>query len=120
VPTPSVVLVVEDNPAMRALIRSMVATPGATVHECASGESALALYERVHPDWVLMDIKMSGMDGIAATRAIRQADPQARVIIVTEYGDDRSRAAAMAAGATGFVLKQNLLDLPAMLGGRAG
>lgn len=113
--TSPVVLLVEDNAAMRALIRSLVDGIHPVVHECADGESAVDMYARVHPDWVLMDVKMGGMDGIAATRAIRQADPNARVIIVTEYGDDRSRAAAMAAGASGFVMKQNLLDLPGML-----
>jgi CheY-like chemotaxis protein len=114
-----VVLLVEDNPSMRALIRSLVEELNPVVHECATGESALELYDKVHPDWVLMDVKMGGMDGIAATRAIRKSDPAARVVIVTEYGDEMSRAAALAAGACGFVLKQNLLDLPAMLSGGA-
>jgi CheY-like chemotaxis protein len=108
-------MVVEDNSSMRALIRSLVEEISPIVHECMDGESAVDLYDRVHPDWVLMDVKMGGMDGIAATRAIRRAHPRARVIIVTEYGDERSREAAMAAGAYGFVLKQNLLELPAML-----
>ena len=102
---------------MRALIRSLVEEINPVVHECADGESALELYAKVRPDWVLMDVKMGGMDGIAATRAIRKSDPGARVVIVTEYGDDQSRAAAMAAGACGFVLKQDLLDLPALLAG---
>lgn len=110
-----VVLLVDDNPAMRALIRSLVEPGSSVVHECEDAESALALYDRLHPDWVLMDIKMGGMDGIAATRAIREADPRAQVIIVTEMGSEPFRRAAAAAGATGFLLKQNLLDLPGML-----
>lgn len=108
-------LVVEDNASMRALIRSLVSEAGSAVYECQDGETAIGLYDEIHPDWVLMDIRMGGMDGIAATRAIRRTNPDARVIIVTDHGDPQSRAAAMAAGAFGFVLKQNLLELPALL-----
>jgi CheY-like chemotaxis protein len=117
------VLLVEDNPSMRALIRSLVEELSPVVYECADGETALEMYPRVHPDWVLMDVRMAGMDGLAATRAIRRTDPQARIVIVTESGDERSRALAMDAGASGFVPKQNLLDLPALLtrgGGERG
>lgn len=110
-----VVLLVEDNPTMRTLIRSLVENVSSAVHECADGNAALDLYARVRPDWVLMDIQMSGMDGIAATRAIRQSDPRARVIIVTEHGQEQYRRAAEAAGACGFVLKENLRELPTLL-----
>lgn len=109
------VLVVEDNAAMRTLIRSLVARVAPTVHECEDGASAVDLYVRLRPDWVLMDINLGGMDGLAATRAIRQSDPAARVIIVTELDDEGYRRAAEDAGACGFVLKENLLRLPALL-----
>lgn len=109
-------LVVEDNPAMRALIRSLVEGIGWSVHECADGERAVPLYARVRPDWVLMDVKLPGMDGIAATRAILRSDPSARIVIVTEHRDEYYRRAASAAGAVGFLLKEHLLELPNLLG----
>ncbi len=115
-----VVLLVDDNASMRALIKSLVTESGSAVHECDNGAAAVGMYDELHPDWVLMDIQMGGMDGIAATRAIRGSDPRARVIIVTDHGDPQSRAAAMAAGAYGFVLKENLLELPALLAGASG
>lgn len=117
---PPVVLMVEDNDAMRALIRSLVEEVTSEVRECASAEEALELYPRVCPDWVLMDIRLRGMDGIAATQALRKLDPEARVIIVTEHGARRYRDAARVAGASGFVLKDNLLELTSLLasGGR--
>lgn len=100
---------------MRALIRNLVEECCPVVHECADGETAVDLYDRVRPDVVLMDLKMAGMGGLAATRAIRRAHPAARVVIVTEMTDERFRVAAAAAGASGFLPKQNLLDLPALL-----
>lgn len=112
---PGIVLVVEDNAVMRALIRSLVESAGRVVHECASGERALELYGELHPDLVLMDVRMGGMDGLSATRAIVRSDPGARIIVVTDFGDARSREAALAAGASGFVRKDDLLDLPALV-----
>lgn len=109
------VLLVDDNPAMRALIRSLVEEVTPVVHECESGRDAVAAYQAIRPDWVLMDIELSGLDGIAATRAILRLDPDARVIIVTAHGDNEYRQAADAAGARGFVLKEDLLALPALL-----
>lgn len=100
---------------MRTLIRSLVEAEGPVVYECPDGESAIAMYPRVQPDWVFMDVKMAGMDGLAATRAIRRSDPGARVAIVTEFSDERSRAAAFDAGASAFVPKQNLMELSALL-----
>jgi CheY-like chemotaxis protein len=111
----AVVLLVEDNAAMRALIRHLVQGVASVVYECDDGECALELYTLICPDWVLMDINLGGVDGFTATRAIRKADPAARVIIVTEHGDEWYRREAAAAGASGFVLKENLLELPALL-----
>ena len=113
------VLLVEDSAPMRALIRSLVQEVSPDVYECADGESAVDLYERVRPDWVLMDVKMAGMDGLSATRAIRKSDPAARVVIVTANTDEQSRADAMAAGASAFVAKHDLLQLPALLSRQA-
>lgn len=110
-----VVLVVEDNATMRALIRSFVEEVTPVVHECESGEEAVELYRQLHPDWVLMDLRMGGMDGIGATRAIRRLDPEARVVMVTEHDDERHRRKADAAGACDFLSKENLLALPSLL-----
>ena len=109
------VLLVENNNARRALIRDLVEPIAGTIHECQDGMAAVQAYGRLRPDWVLMDIGMDGLDGIAATRAIRQLDPHARIIIVTEHGGDDFRRASKTAGACGFVLKRDLLDLPALV-----
>jgi len=108
-------LIVEDNPGVRRVIRSLVAGLADDIRECADGAEALPLYHTRRPDVVLMDIEMKTMDGITATRHITAADRSARVIIVTDYDHPDLREAAREAGACGYLAKDNLLDLLALL-----
>src|ERR1044072_6938031 len=85
------VLIVEDNAKMRRMLKSLVADLASAVHECSDGAEALAAYAVHRPDWVLMDIAMKGLDGISATRAIKAAWPEARIIIVTSYDEAELR-----------------------------
>lgn len=105
------ILIADDNARMREAIRTMLAESGQEFLECSSGEEAVKLYFRHRPDWVLMDIRMKPMDGIAATRALKATDPAARVVIVTNYSDPQLRADAKEAGAQGYVLKDDLSEL---------
>ncbi len=109
------VLLVEDHASMRATLRMWLADLAAPITECDNGAEVCACYARHHPDWVLMDIELPGQDGIAATRELLTANPAARVLIVTNYDDVEMRSAAAAAGACGYVLKENLLDLRRLL-----
>jgi DNA-binding NarL/FixJ family response regulator len=108
-------LIVDDNAAVRRLIRSIVLPFASEIFECTDGADALSAYQAEGPDVVLMDIRMSEVDGIQATRQIKAADPAAKIVIVTDYDDDALRAAAMRAGACGYALKDNLLDLVRLL-----
>ena len=112
---PMKLLVVENNAAVRRVMASVLAPLAPDVVECDDGSEALAAYEAHRPDAVLMDIAMERLDGIAATRAITAAHPAARVIIVTNYDESDLREAAAGAGACGYVLKKNLLELPSLL-----
>ncbi|HEX9004503.1 MAG TPA: response regulator transcription factor [Blastocatellia bacterium] len=110
-------LIVDDNAAMRRLIRRMTRDLAERIEECADGAEALPAYEAHHldgADWVLMDVEMAGLDGLAATRELRAAHPEARVIIVTKHNDEATRKAAFRSGACGFVAKDNLLELRAL------
>jgi CheY-like chemotaxis protein len=109
------VLVIENSEKMRRMLRTLLAGSVSTLWECRDGEDALAAYRTYHPDFVLMDIDMNGMDGIAATRQIRAVDPTAKLIMVTSYDQAELREAARDAGAIGYVLKDNLLELVAIL-----
>ncbi len=108
-------LIVDDNPQFRHLIRLVVADLADEVDECADGDEALAAYGARRHDWVLMDLRMARMGGLEATRRLIEADQSARVLIVTDYDDVHWRAAAREAGACGYLLKENLLDIRRML-----
>jgi len=113
------VLIVEDHPPMRQLIHSVVADMAEAVAECTDGAEAVAVYAAQKfssDDFVLMDLEMPGVDGLEAARRLRAAFPDSQIIIVTQYGDPHLRAAAKQAGACGYVLKENLLDLREMIG----
>jgi DNA-binding NarL/FixJ family response regulator len=113
--TPMKLLIVEDNPGVRKVIRNLVASVADEICECADGAGGLALFRQERPHFVLMDIQMDGMDGITATRQVKTIDPTARVIIVTDYDQPDLREAAYQAGACGYVSKENLLELVRLL-----
>jgi|SRR5262245_56667813 len=105
------ILIVENNAAVRSLVRAIVAPVAGTVYECTDGQDALAAYVAHRPDVVLMDIAMPGLDGISATIQIRRVDPAAQVVIVTSHNLPDLREAAFRAGTCGYVLKTDLLEL---------
>ncbi|NMP24341.1 response regulator [Sulfobacillus harzensis] len=99
------ILIADDAAFMRSRLRKMLEQAGHTVIEAASGAQAVALYGEHHPDGVLMDITMPDMDGIAATQAICQTDPTARIVMVSALGQQAMMVAALQAGAKDFVVK---------------
>ena len=88
------ILIVDDNAGMRRLLRRAVAEAASDIWECSDGAQALAAYADWQPDVVLMDIRMPDVDGLAATRQIRQVYPSAKVVMVTDYDDYDLRIAA--------------------------
>ncbi len=106
------VLIADDHPVFRDGIRALLeATPGMeVVGEATTGDASIALAEQVHPDVILMDVQMPGLNGIEATRRIVHLHPGIRVLIVTMFEDDTSVFAAMRAGARGYVLKDATKD----------
>lgn len=101
------VLLVDDQPALRQGLRLRLAIEPdiAVIGEAGDGQAAVDLAGTLAPDVVVMDITMPGMDGIAATRALRDAMPTSAVVILTLHDDIATRNQALAAGAVALVAK---------------
>jgi DNA-binding NarL/FixJ family response regulator len=106
-PTPITVLAADDHPLIRAGLVAFLGTePGLhVVAEAGNGEEALEKYRELRPDIVLMDLSMPVMDGVAATKAILEEFPNARIIVLTTYGGDEDIHRALDAGAVGYLVK---------------
>src|SRR5688572_9634449 len=107
-------LIVDDSAAMRRIIKELLPAEIEKL-ECRDGKEAIAAFATHQPDWVLMDIQMKGVDGLSAAEAIKAQCPDARIIFVTAYDEPRYRAAAMKLGASGYVLKDRLDEINAIV-----
>ena len=93
------VLVVDDTDHVRKMLVDMLELDGfEVVGEAASGPQALEIASSVDPDVIVMDYKMPGMDGLSASRAIREVRPKQSIILYTAYLDDRLEGLAKEAG----------------------
>jgi DNA-binding NarL/FixJ family response regulator len=101
------ILLVDDEPLLRLGFRLVLdSQPDLTVvGEAADGTAAVARTAALDPDVVLMDVRMPGVDGIAATREIVRTHPRSRVLILTTFDVDEYAFPGLKAGASGFLLK---------------
>ena len=101
------VLVVEDHPIMRLGIAAIIdAQPDMKVcGQAESGTDAVRLFRERRPDVTLMDLRLPGMSGLDALRAIRRDDPLARCVVLTTYEGDEDIHQALRAGAAGYLIK---------------
>lgn len=101
------VLIVDDEPRMRRLLRMALsdAREFTVVGEAADGKEALEIMLRAAPDVALIDLNMPGLDGIGTIRALRETSLQTRALVLTAKNDREAIAAAIEAGADGYVLK---------------
>jgi DNA-binding response OmpR family regulator len=99
-----VVLVVDDESITLDVVRAMLALEDLEVHTAHDGESALAKAHEVHPDIVLLDVMMPGIDGIEVCKRL-MANGAPRVVMLTARGDSEVKRAAAEAGAAGYLVK---------------
>jgi DNA-binding NarL/FixJ family response regulator len=100
------VLIVDDHPMVREGLRSMLTAPGIrVVGDAKSGQKALELVKKLQPDVTLLDIRMPDMNGIQVLEAIKTAKSPTLVIMVTTYKNLSYLLRSLAAGASGFILK---------------
>ena len=105
------VLIVDDHPLFAEGLRNLLTERGIDVVGIAhDGHEALTRARALRPDVVLMDVTMPRLDGIEATRALKAAFPEVTVLMLTQAADDDHLFAAIAAGASGYVLKSEPTD----------
>ncbi|MEV6495606.1 response regulator transcription factor [Actinoplanes sp. NPDC051633] len=106
------VLVADDHPVFRKGLHALLSSlPDVTVvGEACDGDQAIRLAAEHEPDIVVMDINMSGVDGVEATRRITAARPDTAVLMLTMFDDNDSVFAAMRAGARGYLVKGSDTD----------
>jgi DNA-binding NarL/FixJ family response regulator len=101
------VLLVDDQALFREGLRTLrsLHPDMEVVGEAANGQEALSLVATLQPTVVLMDLRMPGLDGIAATRRLRSTRPECKVIVLTTFDDDEDVFDGLRAGAVGYLLK---------------
>ncbi|MBK8025050.1 MAG: response regulator transcription factor [Chloroflexi bacterium] len=104
------VLLIDDHSTIHRLVAELLGMiPDIRlVAQGSSGLDALPLFEQHHPDVVLMDVIMPGIDGITATQKLLALHPRARILVLSGFQDDDSVRAMLEAGAVGYVLKVSL------------
>lgn len=105
--TPIRIAIVDDQTLLREGLAAFlgIIPDLEVVGQAGGGDAALELAAQLSPDVILMDVRMPGMNGVAATRQIRAAHPEIRVIMLTTFDDDEYVFDALQAGATGYLLK---------------
>jgi two-component system nitrate/nitrite response regulator NarL len=100
-------IAIDDHPLFRKGVSDLIGMEPclAMIGEAASGEEGLALATELNPDLILLDLNMKGMDGIATLKALKEADLDARVIMLTVSDHEEDVVAALRAGADGYLLK---------------
>jgi len=110
------ILIVDDHEVVRDGLRNILLSLDniSIAGEAGNGEDAIKLYNSVKPDLVIMDISMPGMNGIEATRIIKEKDPDAKILILTMHDNQEYLNQIIRSGAKGFILKntdkEELLD----------
>lgn len=101
------ILTVDDHPLLREGIAAVFEAQDdmTLVGQASNGREAIESFRRLRPDITLMDLRMPDMSGIEAIAAIRAEFPNARIIVLTTYAGDAQAAAALKAGAAGYLLK---------------
>jgi len=104
---PITVILVDDHAMVRQGVRAFFVTQPdiSVVAEAGSGEQAVKLAAQFVPDVILMDLIMPNMDGVEATRRVKQVSPRSQIIVLTSYHEDENIFPALKAGALSYILK---------------
>jgi len=114
------IMIVDDHAEIRRLLRSALSQLTSDFVECSGGAEAVLAFPQQRPDWTIMDVAMKGMDGLEATRRIRSQSPTARILILTQHDSPAIRRAAMEAGASAYLSKDELAEIETALNESGG
>jgi len=105
-------LIVDDDGSFRRRVKGLLASERdiEVIGEAADGQEAIVKARELEPDLVLMDVRMPGMNGVNATRQLKNEMPELKVLILTIFDLQEYREAAMASGASGYVIKKSLIE----------
>ncbi len=108
--TPIRVILIDDHRHVHEIVATVLAAANdiELVAQGSNGGEAIRLCEEFHPDLILMDVVMPGVDGVAATRTIREKFPDVRILVLSSFQDDESVRSMLESGASGYVLKGEL------------
>lgn len=103
------ILVADDHSIVRAGIKALLGTEPdfKVIGEAENGAKAVSMFQELRPDIALLDLRMPVKDGLVATREIRAAQPDAKILILSRFQGDEEIYAALEAGARGYVLKNS-------------
>ena len=103
------ILLADDHVTVRQGLKMLIDSQEdmTVVSEASDGTAAVEQARTLHPDVVVMDISMPGMNGLVATRTLKQIQPDSVIVILTRHGDDAYLQELLRAGADGYVLKQS-------------
>jgi NarL family two-component system response regulator LiaR len=109
---PITVMLVDDHAMVRQGVKAFLATQPdlSVVGEVGSGEEAVKMAAQFVPDVILMDLIMPSMDGVEATRRVKQVSPRSQVVVLTSYHEDENIFPALKAGALSYILKDLSAD----------
>jgi len=108
-------MIVDDHAAFRRILREFLPSDSAPIREFENGAMAVEAYHNERPDLVLMDLSMPVMDGMQATTEILRRDPSACIVMITHHDDEVTRDASRNCGASAFLSKGDLSQLPELL-----
>jgi DNA-binding NarL/FixJ family response regulator len=106
------ILVVDDDDSFRQRVQAFFAPEAdmEVVAEAADGEEAIRKAQELKPDVVLMDVRMPGLNGVTATRMLRDEMPEVKVIMLSVFDLPEYKDAAMVSGASGYVVKKSMIE----------
>ena len=99
------ILIVEDNTDMHLLLSNIFRDAGYKTSSVYNGFDALKIYNKIHPEFVVLDLRLPGKNGLEIIREIRQDNKDVKIILITAYGDHRTEKKIMDMGAYAYFTK---------------